>query len=239
MDLDSDSSWNGLRCVVLDAVGTLIEPFPSVSEAYVTSANRQGIALDRDVVRERFHRAFRKDESSEGLGAWTTDEATEVRRWRRIVAEVLPELPDPDRGFADLWEHFGRPSSWRCFPDVPEFLRRANASRLILRIASNFDGRLRTVIRGLPEVSALADRLWISSEVGRRKPHPEFYQSVIHGLGTSPEAGLWVGDDPENDVLGPRRAGFRSVLLNRVRTVGSVGPSVPDLLTLAEALALR
>lgn len=218
--------------MVLDAVGTLIEPVPSVSEAYVTSANRQGIALNPDVVRQRFRRAFQYDEFQEGQGPLTTDEPTEFRRWRRVVAEVLPELPDPDLGFAELWEHFGKPTSWRCFPDVPVFLAKARADGLRLRIASNFDARLRAVVAGLPELAALSDRLLISSEVGYRKPHPGFYQRVICDLEIASSATLWVGDDPENDVLGPRLAGFRSVLLSRKGEVEPVGPIYRDLLAL-------
>ena len=34
------------------------------------------------------------------------------------MAGVLPEVADPDRAFEELWDHFSRPESWRCFPDA-------------------------------------------------------------------------------------------------------------------------
>ncbi len=234
--MDPGSLTTNLRGVIMDAVGTLIEATPSVTQAYVTAAARQGIALDPRVVRDRFRRAFGSDETREGQGPLSTDEPNESRRWRRIVGEVIPEVPDLDRGFRELWDHFGRPDAWRCFPDVPRFLLLLRSSGLPVRIASNFDRRLRAVVEGLPELAGLADSLVISSEVGRRKPHPEFYRSALDSLGVSPEKTLWIGDDLENDVLGPRGVGIRSVFLDRKGVEWGGGPSYPDLGALADAL---
>ena len=50
------------------------------------------------------------------------DEAREVRRWRHIVAEALPEVPDPERAFAELWHNFGQAQAWRTFDAVVNFL---------------------------------------------------------------------------------------------------------------------
>ncbi|MFO0961094.1 MAG: hypothetical protein U0800_27245 [Isosphaeraceae bacterium] len=104
---------NELLGVVIDAVGTLIEPVPPVSLAYRDAAIRQGIDLEAEEVRSRFGRAFREAEAGDLRGRLATDESGEVRRWRAIVARALPELPDPERGFLELWDHFGRPDSWR------------------------------------------------------------------------------------------------------------------------------
>src|SRR4051794_26865131 len=103
------SSGNGSWGVAFDAVGTLIEPQPSVAEVYAESARRQGILLDRAVVKARFHQFFRSDEVDEARGPLVADEPGESRRWRRIVANVLPEVPDQARAFDELWTHFGRP----------------------------------------------------------------------------------------------------------------------------------
>ena len=109
---------DGIGAIVFDAVGTLIHPSPSVADVYTAAALRQGVVLDRDEVKARFGRHFRDDEADERRGPLATDEPTERRRWRRIVADVLPELPDPDEAFGELWDHFGRPTAWRPFPDV-------------------------------------------------------------------------------------------------------------------------
>jgi putative hydrolase of the HAD superfamily len=225
----NESTWEGIEGIVFDAVGTLIDPFPTVADVYAEAARRQGVELDRGLVKTRFHQHFRNDEVDEIRGPLVTDEVTEFCRWRRIVASVLPEVPYPDRAFFELWDHFGRPESWRCYPDVAPALAVLSAQGLPIRIASNFDGRLRAVVRGLAELAPYADPLVISSEVGFRKPHAAFYQAACASLGLAPERVLCVGDDLENDVAGARRAGLRGLLLDRHGTRAAEVPSVSDL----------
>jgi putative hydrolase of the HAD superfamily len=229
--------WDRIEGIVLDAVGTLIDPEPSVAQTYASAALRQGQVVDIAEVKRRFGRHFRNDEVDEQLGPMVTDESIEYRRWRRIVANVLPELPDQDRAFAELWDHFGRPEAWRCFPDVEPGLLALREAGVPVRIASNFDARLRGVAAGLPELAGFVDTLVISSEVGYRKPHPAFYAAACASLGLPPERVLCVGDDPENDVLGAERAGLQGALLDRDgrRPAGLV--TFPDLIAMAEVLA--
>jgi putative hydrolase of the HAD superfamily len=230
------NGWDGIEGIVLDAVGTLIEPEPSVARAYASAALRQGQVVEVSEVKRRFGRHFRNDEVDEQLGPMVTDESIEYRRWRRIVANVLPDLPDIDRAFDELWDHFGRPEAWRCFPDVAPGLAMLRDSGFPVRVASNFDSRLRVVAAGLPELAGFVETLVISSEVGYRKPHAKFYIAACTSLGLRPDRVLCVGDDPENDVLGAERAGLRSIFLDRDGRKPAGLASFPDLIALAEAL---
>lgn len=223
------SEMIAIEGIVLDAVGTLIDPRPTVAEAYAQAALRQGVVLEPVVVRRRFREHFGAADVDEQRGPMATDEACEARRWRRIVDHVLPELPDPERGFLELWDHFARPGSWRCFDDVGPALRALAAAGLPLRIASNFDARLRGIVRRLTELSAWAEPLIISSEVGYRKPHPAFYRAACASLDLPPHRVLCVGDDPENDVYGPRRAGLHATLIDRDGGASSDPTCLPDL----------
>jgi putative hydrolase of the HAD superfamily len=225
-----DSRREGIRGIVLDAVGTLIEPDPPVAIAYADAARRQGVELDPAIVRARFVEHFGRDEGAEDR---TTDESVEVRRWRRIVAGVLPEVPDADGVFDELWHHFARPSSWRLAAETAPALHTLEAAGLAVRVASNFDARLRGVLAGLPGVGELAKTAVISSEVGWRKPHAQFYRAACAALGLPPGAVLAVGDDPENDYHGPRRAGLRAILVDRRGRLPGGLPTVRDLGQLA------
>jgi putative hydrolase of the HAD superfamily len=226
----------GIQGIVFDAVGTLIEPQPSVALVYVEAARRQGIELDAAVVQVRFRQEFSRDEIDRTRDPLATDEATERRRWSRIVAKVLHEVPSADRAFRELWDHFGRPDSWRCFPDVAPTLSALHDAGIAVWIASNFDARLRGVVAGRPELSGWADRLVISSEVGFRKPHATFFRAVCLRLGMRPERILCVGDDPEIDVRGAISAGLRGVLLDRHGMRPDDLPSLPDLSRLVAAV---
>ncbi|MDR3634162.1 MAG: HAD-IA family hydrolase [Isosphaeraceae bacterium] len=230
------SEWETIDAIVFDAVGTLIEPFPSVAETYAQTALRQGVVLASGDVKTRFHAHFRNDEWDEIRGPMATDEAIEVRRWRRIVANVLPEVPDLDRAFDELWLHFGQPQGWRCFPEVATVLQSLTDVGRTVCIASNFDARLRGVAAGLPPLAKLTGDLVISSEVGFRKPHPAFYRAACEHLGLAGARVLWVGDDVENDVAGPIRAGLRGLWLDRHGRGDSRLPQIRDLTELLTAV---
>lgn len=233
--MSKQPKWDLIRGIVLDAVGTLIKPVPSVAEAYAEAARRQGIELEREVVRSRFHLHFQSDEVRGDRGIHSTDEATEIWRWRRIVTKVLPEVADPERAFDELWDHFRRPESWRCFADVVPALRAIHEAGMAVCVGSNFDSRLREVVLGLPDLSWSVDALVISSEIGYRKPHPAFFQAVCKRLELSPRQILCVGDDLENDVRGALRAGLSATLLDRGGERPVDFPHVPDLTALLES----
>jgi putative hydrolase of the HAD superfamily len=227
--------WDGIEGIVFDAVGTLIKPNPSVADAYTSAARRQGVELEREEVRARFQVHFQSDEVHAEQGVLSTDEATERRRWRRIVAGVLPELPDPDRAFDELWEHFSSPASWWCFLDVVPAMRALHEMGVSLCVGSNFDSRLRGVVQGLPELAPWVDSLVISSEVGYRKPHPSFFRAACEHLGLPPKRVLCVGDDVENDVRGAIRAGLAGLLLDRDAERPADLPHVANLTALVQS----
>jgi putative hydrolase of the HAD superfamily len=234
--MSKQPKWDLIEGIVLDAVGTLIKPTPSVADAYTQAAERQGVALDRDEVQRRFQRTFRDDAIRGDRGIYSTDETIERRRWREIVAQVLPEVADPERAFDELWDHFGRPGSWRCFPDAVPALRAFHEAGMEVCIGSNFDGRLRQVVSGLPELAAMVDGLVVSSEIGYRKPHKSFFEAVSGRLGLPPERILSVGDDLENDVYGAIEAGLSAVFLDRGRELPE---DVTHVSTLTSVVELR
>jgi putative hydrolase of the HAD superfamily len=228
-------TWSHISGIVLDAVGTLIRPIPSVAVAYTQAARSQGVVLQTEDVRARFQFHFHSDELHGAAGPFSTDEATERRRWRRIVSDVLPEVPEPERAFAELWDHFSRPESWRSYADVVPALEALAGMEIAVCVGSNFDRRLRGVVAGLPELASRVDALVISSEVGFRKPHASFFQAACTRLGLPPNRVLCVGDDPENDVRGAIRAGLYGLLLDRTARYPRDLPCVPDLTALIES----
>jgi putative hydrolase of the HAD superfamily len=185
-------------------------------------------------VRERFQHHFRNEREHAGNGLLSTDEGTERRRWRAIVGGVLAEVPNPDRAFEELWDHFSQPGSWRCFPDVEPALGGLADVGISVCVGSNFDSRLRGVVHGLSELEACAQTLVVSSEVGYRKPHPLFFEAVCNHLGLPAHQVLCVGDDSENDVRGAIRAGLSGILIDRGGNRPADLPHVPVLTALVE-----
>jgi putative hydrolase of the HAD superfamily len=202
-----------VRVVFFDAVGTLITPEPSAAGAYHDLGRRFGSRREPGEVRQAFGRAFARQEEQDATGEFRTDEAREVERWRNIVAEVLPDVADFESCFRALYEHFARPSAWRCDPEAGEVLRELQGRGYLVGVASNFDHRLRSVVAGLPDLTPVRHFV-ISSEVGWKKPARRFFEALATVSGYVPQQILLVGDDPDNDFRGATEAGLHALLLD-------------------------
>jgi putative hydrolase of the HAD superfamily len=130
-------------------------------------------------------------------------------RWRSIVADVFGGVPETESIFTDLWEHFGRPTSWRPVPSGRELVRASRAAGVPIALASNFDERLLGLATTV-EPLTLADHVFASSDLGWRKPAIEFFRAVEERLGLRPHELVLVGDDPELDIAAARRAGWQA-----------------------------
>ena len=200
-----------MKVVVFDVVGTLVEPLPRVSRAYAEAGRRQGVELVEDVIAKRFAAAWRRQEAIDAAAtpAFATNRQREIERWRGIVEDVFEQVPASGAIFADLWEHFARPEAWRPLPEgvqLVEDLKRAGGE---VALASNFDERLFAIAR-VVEPLTFADHIFASSELGWRKPAPEFFREVEQRLGRRPEELVLVGDDPLLDVAAARKAGWEA-----------------------------
>jgi HAD superfamily hydrolase (TIGR01549 family) len=96
--------------------------------------------------------------------------------------------------------------------EVPErharFLGRACA-RYSVALVSNFDDgpTARQVLRS-GNVWEHFDHIVISEEHGWRKPHPAIFEDALAALGVKAEEALFVGDSPQEDILGAKRVGM-------------------------------
>lgn len=210
-----------VQWVAFDLVGTLIYPDPPVAEVYEQVGRRFGSRLSAAEVSSRFRGAFAESEhadrqtlSQSGTDELRTSEDREYQRWQRIVLTVLDDVSAGEACFRQLFEHFARPDSWRCFDDVAPTFAALTRANYRLAIASNFDSRLHAVCDGLPPLDRTSVRL-VSSEVGFRKPSPRFFAQLLRTTNSVPSAVHMVGDDYENDIAGARNAGLHAIQVCR------------------------
>ena len=195
--------------VVFDAVGTLIEPCPPAAEAYCQTAAEAGLQRDPQRVRRRLAEQIA---AAERRAADRPTSAEQERQfWAGVIEAVLQPPPDVDL-LDPLWQRFSRPQAWQVLPEVPETLSLLAADGWRLAVASNFDSRLRTLCRQLPELPRDLT-VFCCDDVGWRKPHAKFYEQVHRRLPSGRR--VMVGDDVEGDVLAPCRAGWSAVLIGR------------------------
>lgn len=226
--------YHGVQVIFFDAAGTLLHVPNGIGFHYSEVARRHGF----DIPAETVQRAFGK--------AWVNAPAPPLTRspradddrgwWRNLVGEVLrlcdaPESVDGDALFEELYAEFRKPGVWELYPEVTEVLAAVRKNYRV-GIISNFDGRLRGILRDL-EIASLFDYWVISSEVGADKPEPYIFECALEMAGIAPAEALHVGDDPVGDWEAAATAGLQVFQLDRPHN------TLRDLLAELPATAAR
>jgi len=205
------------RAIFFDAVGTLFYLTKSVGDHYALVASAVGLKLDPAAFDRAFFSAWKQMPARVPIdGARENDDKD---WWRELVDlildQVAPELDEIDRDnfFEIAYEHFAEAGVWELYPEVVDVLEKLRP-RFRLAVISNFDGRLRMILKELG-VSKFFPHVFISSEIGADKPDPLIYQRAVKFLGVEPKEVLHVGDDPERDWKGATAAGLSIFQLDR------------------------
>jgi dihydrofolate synthase/folylpolyglutamate synthase len=203
----NDYHSSSIRAVTLDIGGTLIEPWPSVGHVYAGVAARHGLHVSPEILNRQF------------IAAWKTkkDFSHAKSDWADLVDQTfagLVETPPSRAFFPALYDAFTAASAWRVFDDVIPLLEELRRRGLKLGAISNWDERLRPLLREL-KLDLWFDSIVVSVETGRPKPDPAIFRRAAGELGTDPASILHIGDSRAEDFEGARAAGFQSRLLKR------------------------
>lgn len=203
-----------VKALSFDAAGTLIELSEPVGASYSRVAARHGIHAAPDDLSTAFKTVWRKTPSAFSVDSPVKD-PNEKSWWRRLVLSVFEEADASlegdeqfDRFFEDLYDHFEEPGTWTAVPEAFEVLP-VLAEAFPCIILSNFDGRLRRILRDL-DLFDFFDATLLSCELGASKPDPLVFDAARAHFNLPPEQILHIGDDPICDWEGATRAGFAS-----------------------------
>jgi putative hydrolase of the HAD superfamily len=206
-----------IKAIFFDAVGTLFHLTKSVGQHYAYVGEEIGLKLDAKTLDQAFASAWKRMPPRAPIDGPREDDDKDW--WRELVDflldEAAPRLDEIDRDnfFEIAYEHFAEAGVWELYPEVPDVLRELQP-RFQLAVVSNFDGRLRFILEQLG-VSKFFRHVFISSELGADKPHPEIYRRSSKFIQLEPDEVLHVGDDPERDWDGASAAGLRIFRVDR------------------------
>jgi len=197
-----------IEAVTFDVGGTLIEPDPSVGEIYARVAARNGAkGLSVDLLNRRFSENWQKARPfHHGQEDWS-------RLVDRVFEGLLPQPPS-ETFFAELYAEFAQVGAWRVFDDVVPTIEALAGVGLDLGIISNWDDRLRPLLKDL-RLDRYFNSILVSCETGFAKPSPVIFQEALRRLGRPAAAVLHVGDDLQDDFAGATTAGFSALHLRR------------------------
>jgi putative hydrolase of the HAD superfamily len=189
-----------VRCVLLDALGTLVElepPWPLL-------AAELGVDVDDAERAMRAEMRYYRDHSHEGRDAESLADLR--RRCAEIVSRELGRDVTPDQLMAAI--------RFRAYPDAAPALAELRGLNLRLVCVSNWDVSLPSVLDGCGLADAL-DAVVTSAAVGARKPDPAIFAAALTVAGCDAGEALHVGDTVAEDLEGGRAAGVRALLIDR------------------------
>jgi putative hydrolase of the HAD superfamily len=185
------------RCVLLDALGTLVRLEPPWDH------------LDGEPS-EPLERAFRaemsyyREHSDEGRDP---DSLAALRR--RCAAILSAEL-----GREVAVEEMMAAIRFRAYRDAAPALAELRALGVRLVCVSNWDYSLPDVLARVGLADEL-DGVVTSAAIGARKPDPRLFEAALEVAGCAADEALHVGDTPTEDVEGAKAAGIRALLIDR------------------------
>ncbi len=207
--------------IIFDAVGTLIRPAEPIFETYAMQGRQFGSGLAAEQIRQRFRvqrdRWFGASNTASVENQLHSDEVTEKRRWQQLVFAVFDDVAEPQLLFEQLWRYFAEPRVWKVYDDATTCLQTLAGRNITWCMASNFDRRLLGICRGHWELTQ-ARRIFLSTQLGWRKPHPDFFNEIQRELRAQPNQLLMVGDHWVNDFDAARRCGWNALLVDRQTT---------------------
>ena len=186
----------------------MIAPHASVGAVYARVAARNGCGA---LSVEELDRRFRQ--------AWKRVDGFQHRRedWEALVDQVFQGLvPEPPSRtfFGELYDEFARPDAWQVFDDVIPTLEWLAGAGMDLAVISNWDERLRPLLRGL-RLDRYFNVIVVSGELGFPKPSPVIFDEALRQLGCPASAALHVGDELRDDFSGATAAGMQALHLRR------------------------
>jgi putative hydrolase of the HAD superfamily len=251
---DKRNGMSSVKAIGFDFFNTLITVDPgAMTEAFdrlFASLQGSGLSPEKDF----FKKVYR--ESAIGFMAATKVDGREThnRFWISAALEALglKIAPEDDRIANAVEAYFSAFYDYcRVIPGTKEMLARFNG-KYRLGLLSNFTHAPAAVrLLELTGLESFFDIILISGAIGFRKPHPLVFEKLVEGLGVEKEGILYVGDDPEPDILGASQAGLRPIWMtyvrdNQVPVLAGLGsgqssmiiPSVPKISNWNEFLIL-
>ncbi|MDE5416274.1 HAD family hydrolase [Alkalihalobacterium chitinilyticum] len=108
---------------------------------------------------------------------------------------------------------------WSPFPWSQTVLEELQNKGYRLALLSNWDESCRDVLSQL-SLDRYFEEIIVSSEQGIEKPDPRIFTSLIEKMNCKPEELLYVGDNYYDDVVGSKKIGAQSILINRFGRLG-------------------
>jgi putative hydrolase of the HAD superfamily len=222
-----------IKVITFDAGNTLIRLSRPVGITYAAVAKRFGAELNPVDLEHGFRAAWKTVPRLPDVPGPRPDDGRSW--WRDVVIQTLEnaraEVEPFDDFFNAVYHEFTLAGVWRLEPGALELLQDLRHAGFRLGIISNFDLRLREILKHV-SVLDLFEQIIVSSQVGAEKPSPRIFEEALRRFAVEPAELLHVGDEERADGEGARALGIQAFILgfagsglrNLRRKVGLAAP---------------
>ncbi|KAL7225432.1 hypothetical protein ACSBR1_020745 [Camellia fascicularis] len=189
------------KALLVDAVGTLVLPSQPMAQIYRQIGEKYGVQYSETEILNRYRRAYEQP--------WGRSRLRYVNDGRPFWQYIVSSSTgcSDSQYFEELYNYYTTEKAWHlCDPDAEKVFKTLRNAGVKLAVVSNFDTRLRPVLRAL-NCDYWFDAVAVSAEVAAEKPNPTIFIKACELLGVKPEDAVHVGDDRRNDIWGARDAG--------------------------------
>ena len=117
----------------------------------------------------------------------------------------------------DLFQKLG-PQKSLLMSGTLEMLSWAKNTFEIHILTNGFEDSQHTKIK-VSGIKPFIESVWTSERVGYKKPHPQFFKTVLNNLEIEPEMAVMVGDNPLADIHGAQSCGINAVLYDPSKNI--------------------
>jgi putative hydrolase of the HAD superfamily len=224
-----------IQAVIFDAAGTLLRLREPVGETYARFAKAHGVDVPAGRLDEAFARVFAAAEPNVHPGQpLYRAEALERVWWHERVRETfraadqMVRFGDFDAYFDEIWSHYASKDAWELAAGTREALHAITAGGRRVAVLSNFDQRLRGLLRSF-DLDEIFEVVTTPADSGAAKPERQIFDVCLKRLGLGGHRAAYVGDRAEEDLDGARNAGMHPINVTRLSSLTEL-PAVLDAL---------
>jgi len=209
---------NFYKLIIFDGHGTLTFPKYSTLYIYTKIINQfHPQVLQKHIIEQYYilkikHYKFLKNKALNHIKvSWEEDR----KRWFQLEKELFQTLgvqTNYDELSYKILNDFMDPQNQCIYKDVEPTLNYLKMKGYKIGLLTNSDNRYKEILRHY-KVLNFFDQLFISSEIGYKKPNLDLFQYITQKVNLAPENIIYIGDNYKLDIVPAKEAGWKDSIL--------------------------